>query len=92
MPRGGATLPSRIVLRNLIQRLARAKYRPGDTVVTLDVGDARGPAGRRPAPIVRSARRRQCHEFRSPPLRRNKIHAELAFGKVQPILRVIFGQ
>ena len=26
MPRGGATLPSRIVLRDLIQRLARAKY------------------------------------------------------------------
>jgi hypothetical protein len=43
---------SRIVLRDLIQRLARAKYRPGDTVVTLDVGDARGPAGRRPAPIA----------------------------------------
>ena len=35
--------------RDLIQRLARAKYRPGDTVVTLDVGDARGLAG---APIV----------------------------------------
>jgi hypothetical protein len=30
---------------------------------------------------------------RSPPrFRRNKIHAELAFGKVQPILRVIFFQ
>jgi hypothetical protein len=41
----------------------------------------------------RSARRRQCHEFRSPlQFRRNKIHAELAFGKVQPILRVIFFQ
>jgi hypothetical protein len=49
----------------------------------------RPPAGAH----CRSARRRQCHAFRSPPrFRRNKIHAELAFGKVQSILRVIFFQ
>ena len=42
-------MPSRIVLRDLIQRLARTKYRPGDNVVTPHVGDARG-RGRRPLP------------------------------------------
>ena len=38
----------------------------------------------RPRPVAIAAAR--CNKFRSlPRLRRNKIHAERAFGKVQPI-------